>query len=138
MECYLADKGGAKQIHNAPIFNNRRVSTPIPVTRPAPRRQLKITGHRSVPAQQSRASPAAPAHRNHGGDNRGDLRERGHPQGGPHEPQDRGGEDHTTVYVMPPARPRDTNIAGAGAGADAAPAHITDNTFDSEHRSKHP
>ncbi|CAB3226542.1 unnamed protein product [Arctia plantaginis] len=53
---------------------------------------------KDVPAQLPRALPAASATRNHGGDYRGDLRERGHPQGGPHQPQDRGGEDrHTTV-----------------------------------------
>ncbi|CAH2105318.1 unnamed protein product [Euphydryas editha] len=87
----------------------------------------------SSAAYASRATPAQNAYRNHGGDNRGNIRERGHPQGGPQEPQDRGGEDMTVLCNRCDTnRPRTRRTTPAHA-----PAHITDNTFDSEHGRKH-
>lgn len=63
--------------------------------------------------------------RYHGGDNRGIVRERGHPQGGPHQPQDRGGEDrHTTILCN---ATRATHLveraAATGAGARSTCSH---------------
>lgn len=70
----------------------------------ATRRRLKITAFLSVPPQIPRASLVASATRNHGGDYRGVVRDRGHPQGGPHQPQDRGGEDRHTTALCNDAR----------------------------------
>ncbi|CAH2241860.1 jg16249 [Pararge aegeria aegeria] len=52
-----------------------------------------------LPPYLPRATPAPHAYSNHGGDNRGNIRDRGHPQGGPQEPQDRGG--HTSPDNAP-------------------------------------
>lgn len=85
---------------------------------------LKITAHQSVPPQIPRASPVAPAPApSHGGDYRGIVRDRGHPQGGPHQPQDRGGEE--TRFYVTPARHKYSRAR--------TPAHITDIPLDSEH-----
>ncbi|CAH4035643.1 unnamed protein product [Pieris brassicae] len=51
----------------------------------------------NLPPQQRCATAAQHANRNHGGDNRRNIRDFGHPQGGPQEPQDRGGEDSTAL-----------------------------------------
>lgn len=67
-------------------------------------RMLPLAVFKNNPTELSTAVTAARVarcarDRNHGGDNRGIVRERGHPQGGPHQPQDRGGEDRYTKVL---------------------------------------